>query len=199
VIAKPKHAQPTRNIALIGGRGSGKSSVAKRVALCNKHFILFSLDALIRYEAGGLTIPEIIDRDGWARFRELEWYVVQRVTGFKSGAVLDCGGGVMVDLDPMGEEIYSERKVAALREHTLVVYLWRDPELLREKVEADPNRPNLSDSSSFLEIMARRDPWYRQAADHVIDCSELSKGEIANRVVAWYYEHEKLGPPPTFD
>jgi shikimate kinase len=196
LITQPKHATPTRNIALVGGRGCGKSSVAKRLALCNKHFMLFSLDALIRYEAGGLSIPEIVERDGWARFRELEWYVVQRAAAFQSGAVLDCGGGVVVDLDPMGREMYSERKVGALREHTLIVYLWRGVEALQAKVENDPNRPSLSESESFREIIERRDPWYRQAADLVVDCTDLSKVEITNRVLAWYYDRLDLGEAP---
>ena len=182
------HPAPEGNLALIGGRGCGKSSVAKRLARRNRNFMLFSLDALIRYEADGKTIPEIVEREGWPGFREREYAVVRKLSAFESGALLDCGGGVVVDLDENGEEVFSKRKVDALRLHGRVVYLRRDPELLVRKVEGDPNRPSLSEKRSFLQVMERRDPWYRTAADLVIDCDELSKREIADRVLGWFLE-----------
>ena len=55
--ARTPHPELTRNLALIGGRGSGKSSVTKRLARRNRNFMLFSLDALIRYERGDTATP----------------------------------------------------------------------------------------------------------------------------------------------
>ena len=34
--------------------------------------------------------------------------------------------------------------------------------------------------------MARRDPWYRQAADVTLDCAGMSKHEIAKSVMSLY-------------
>jgi shikimate kinase len=152
--------------------------------------MLFSLDALIRYEAGGLTIPEIVEREGWPGFREREYAVVRKLSAFHSGALLDCGGGVVVDLDPAGEEVFSERKVEALRRDGLVVYLQRDPETVLEKISGDPNRPALSDTQSFLELMERRDPWYRAAADLVLDCTKLRKSEVAEEILEWFLANQ---------
>ncbi|MBW2667188.1 MAG: hypothetical protein JRE13_12930, partial [Deltaproteobacteria bacterium] len=59
----------TRNLVLMGGRGSGKSSISRRLARLNRGFMLFSLDDLIRYEAEGRGIPEIVDAEGWIGFR----------------------------------------------------------------------------------------------------------------------------------
>lgn len=182
------HPALPRNLALIGGRGCGKSSVSKRLARRNRHFMLFSLDALIRYERGGLGIPEIVAKEGWPGFRELEYEVVCRAAAFEGGALIDCGGGVVVDLDPEGNEIYSDRKVDALKRTSLVVYLTRDHEYLRGRVEDDANRPSLSQTEDFLSIMGRRDPWYRRAADCVIDCDDKSKPEITDEVLRWYYD-----------
>lgn len=185
-----EHPPLAWNLALIGGRGCGKSSISKRLARRNRHFMLFSLDALIRYEADGITIPEIVEREGWPGFRQREYEVVRRVSAFRSGALIDCGGGVVVDLDADGNEIFSARKVDALRRHARVVYLQKDPELLMEKVSRDPNRPALSDSHGFLELMARRDAWYRRAADLVLECGELAKSEIADRIMEWFLAHQ---------
>lgn len=171
---------------LIGGRGCGKSSIARRIKRINKRFTLFELDALIRYEAGGMTIPELVRDQGWRQFRELEYRVVKQVSAFPSGALVDCGGGVVVDLDQDGNEVFSERKVEALKRNGLVVYVQRDIDYLLDKIAGDADRPPLSDNASFTEIMARRDPWYRQAADLVIKGKRHSKQALAERILTWF-------------
>jgi shikimate kinase len=191
MASKTPHPELLRNLVLIGGRGCGKSSVARRILRRNRNFDLFCLDTLIRYEAGGLAIPAIVERDGWRGFRELEIRVVEKVSVFQREALLDCGGGVVVELDERDREIFSERKVAAIRRHGLVVYLQRDPEYLLGRIGEDPNRPELSNTHSFLELMERRDPWYRAAADLVLDCGTQSKDELVEDVLAWFYDHQQ--------
>jgi shikimate kinase len=187
MAARTPHPELTANLALVGGRGCGKSSVAKRIARRNRNFMLFSLDALVRYEAGGHSIPEIVAQGGWPRFREIELDVVRKVTRFPDSALLDCGGGVVVELDAAGREVFSESKVEALRASARVVYLRRDPEYLERRIGVDPNRPALSETESFREVIERRDPWYRRAAHLTLDCGDLSKSSITERVLAWFY------------
>jgi shikimate kinase len=194
---RTSHPELPKSLALIGGRGCGKSSIAKRLCRRNRNFMLFSLDALIRYEAGGQTIPEIVDDRGWEYFRDLEFGVVQKVARFEDSALLDCGGGVVVDLDESGHEVYSERKVEALRRNALVVYLRRDSEYLERRIGIDPNRPALSNEHSFRQIMARRDPWYRKAAHWTVECGDLSKAVLTDRVLAWFYEQTGVSGNPT--
>ncbi|MEE3328495.1 MAG: shikimate kinase [Myxococcota bacterium] len=190
--ARSPHPKLKYNLALIGGRGCGKSSVGKRLARTNRNFMLFSLDALIRYESQAASIPEIVEDRGWAGFRDLEFEVVEKVSAFSSGALIDCGGGVVVDLDKKGNEIFSKRKVSALKRHSLVVYLERDPDYLLSRIQDDANRPSLSESESFLEIMARRSPWYEQAADLILDCNEQEKSVLAEEILEWFYDRNGI-------
>jgi shikimate kinase len=186
-----EHPELKKNLVLVGGRGSGKSSLAKRLSRTNRHFMLFSLDALIRYEADGSTIPEIVAREGWAGFRARELAVVERVAAIEGGALIDCGGGVVVELDRDGRERYSARKVDALRRHGRVVYLHRSVDYLEDRSE-DEDRPTLSSDETFQQIMKRRDPWYRRAADHVVECGERSKSALAREILDWFYRELKI-------
>ena len=187
-----EHPELKKNLVLVGGRGSGKSSLAKRLARTNRHFMLFSLDALIRYEADGAKIPEIVAREGWAGFRARELAVVEKVAAIEGGALIDTGGGVVVELDRDGRERYSARKVDALRRHGRVVYLHRAIDYLERRSDEDENRPTLSGDETFRQIMKRRDPWYRRAADHVIECGERSKTALVREVLDWFYRDQKI-------
>jgi shikimate kinase len=189
-VARKEHEALHRNLVLIGGRGCGKSSVSKRIARSNRNFMLFSVDAMIRYEAGGISIPEIVERDGWAGFRELEYRVLEKLAAFECGALIDCGGGAVVELDAEGQEILSQRRLDALHRHGLVVYLRRDVDYLIDRISHDANRPPLSETRSFREVMARREPWYRAAAHLTIDCGERSKSEIVEEALAWFYAEQ---------
>jgi len=176
-------ASKKKNLVLIGGRGCGKSSICRRIQASDKRFKLFSLDELIPYEAEGASIPEIVEAQGWPAFRDIEYDTCRKVGAINEFALVDCGGGVVVDLDAEGTEYYSERKVDALKENGIVVYISRDVEYLIGRIEGDSNRPSLSATTSFKEIMDRREKWYRQAADHVIECRGMKKIEIARKIL----------------
>lgn len=197
MTARRPHPVVQQNLALIGGRGCGKSSIARNLARGNRNFTLLSLDVLIRYEMGGGRIPEIVEQEGWEGFRDVEFRVLQRAVAFERGALLDCGGGVVVDLDAAGREQLSERKLSLLREHCRVVYLRRDADFLEAQIGKDANRPRLSGEQSFRKIMARRDPWYIAAAHCVLECGERSRSEIAREVLADFAGCGGLGEATT--
>jgi len=186
VPVRNSHPALSRNLVLIGGRACGKSSIAKRLARTNRHFQLFSLDALIRYEAGGLSIEALVAREGWAGFRRREREVVRKVGALEGGALIDCGGGVVAELDDEGRERYSEAKVRELRRHGWLVYLERPLDYLEARIRADGSRPALGDES-FRAVMERRDPWYREAAHWVLDCGTRSKGQLAEQILERFY------------
>ena len=192
------------NLIVIGGRGCGKSSVCRRLAAADKRFKHMSLDDLIVYEAGGASIPAIVDERGWRGFRELEFEVcVKAGRAFDGFALIDAGGGVVTDLDENGEEVFSQRKVDALKaKGGVIVFLDRDVDYLIERIAGDSNRPDLNASKSFREIMERRLPWYKKAADFIVDgggndANErplVKKKRLASTIAAYYYAQSGVEP-----
>ena len=48
---------------------------------------------------------------------------LRKAAALREWALIDAGGGAVVDLLPNGEEVLSARKVAALRRNALVIYI----------------------------------------------------------------------------
>lgn len=171
------------NIIIIGMRGAGKSNVSRRLAVLTKRTVL-STDTLIEYENGGKTIAEIIvkSKGDWRVFRDMEFAVVKKIANM-DGVIVDCGGGVIVDLDKNGNEIYSKRKVDALKKGGVVVWLKGDIKTLVDKVKDKAERPNLDETKSAEEIMNRRLPFYEKAADFTLEIEDKKRPELAEMIV----------------
>ena len=179
-----------RHLALIGGRGCGKSLVTTRLAEQYPDFQRLDLDALIVAAAGGRPVAQIVAEEGWPGFRDLEYSVLETATDRSNKAFVDCGGGIVVDLDGEGREIYSERKAGILRSRCRVVYLRCNSDLLATRIEGDPNRPTLSSRESFHSLMERREDWYARTAHRVIEADALDGDELAAEIANWFFESD---------
>jgi len=84
------------NIFLIGYRCTGKTfvgiSLAKRLKLS-----FFDADSELVKEQG-MNISEIVNRQGWDVFREMEKAVIKRVCSFDD-YVVATGGGAVLDIE----------------------------------------------------------------------------------------------------
>ncbi len=170
------------NIVLIGMRGAGKSKVSRRLSLMTKRDVLSS-DLLIQYDNGGKSIPEIqAENNGdWRIFRDMEFATIEKITAL-DGNIIDCGGGVIVDVDEDGNEVYSARKVDLLRKNGRIIWLKGDIKRLAAKVKGDAKRPSLSETQSAEDVMRSRLPFYEKAADMVIDIEDKSRKMVAEIV-----------------
>ena len=118
------------NIVLIGYRGTGKSVISKILADI-LHCRCYSLDKEITQQAGKL-IPEIVEQEGWGRFREIERGVVQQVSSEVRNSIIDCGGGVVMD----------EHNVADLRRNGKVVLLTSSLEKIIQRIRSRLESPS---------------------------------------------------------
>jgi len=169
------------NIALIGARGVGKSTIAKLTSQ-NLDRPLFCMDELIQYEAHGETIESIVTNGGWAKFREIELYVLEKLSKCNH-SVIDCGGGVLVEapVEPSLEETFSERKYQKLHACAKIMYLRRPLEDLVDLVALDAHRPQLC--NDYKRLLSLRLPWYEKAADLSIDLLDKSPETLCQEII----------------
>jgi len=166
------------NIVLIGYRGTGKSVLSRLLAKQLKRE-RYGLDEWIVQEAGK-PVPEIVKLWGWGRFREIEREVVKKVSARARDSVIDCGGGVVLDM----------RNVADLKRYGRIVLLTAETEKILRRIGHDTNRPPLKEGLSFEEeqrqILADREPKYRAAADCVFDTTDITPQETAKTVLGHF-------------
>ncbi len=163
------------NIVLVGYRGTGKSAIAR--LLCRElDRNVFSLDGVLA-ERAGKSIPEIVREDGWERFRQMESDLVAEATNRETQAIIDCGGGVVLD----------DCNIQNLRRNGKIVWLTADLETVMKRIKADPNRPALKEGLSFEEeqkqVLEEREELYRACSDMKIDTSQGSPYKAVRRIV----------------
>ncbi|WP_081609325.1 shikimate kinase AroK [Zestomonas thermotolerans] len=148
-----------RNLILVGPMGAGKSTIGRLLA---KELKLPFKDSDKEIEQRtGADIPWIFDVEGEQGFREREHAVIAELCG-ADGLVLATGGGAVL----------REDNRRALRAGGRVIYLHTSVEQQIERTARDRNRPLLrtADPGKVLrDLMAVRDPLYREIADLVIE------------------------------
>ncbi|MBM4287853.1 MAG: shikimate kinase [Deltaproteobacteria bacterium] len=173
------------NVVLIGYRAVGKTTVGQMVAQgLGRSFV--DLDEVLVAEAGE-SISDLVSREGWPKFRHREKEIVRRFAS-KSGLVLATGGGVV--LDPENTEL--------LRSSGKLIWLRAAPATLRDRLSQNApeteSRPGLTDKGTLAEIdevLAAREPLYRDAADASLDVDTVSAAEAAERIIVLVQAWEK--------
>jgi shikimate kinase len=165
------------NLILIGYRGTGKSTIGRLLSeRLEMPYVCFDEEIVRR---AGLSIPEIVAAHSWEYFRDLESEVLEDCV-FRSGQVLDTGGGVVT----------RPRNVEALRRAGLVFLLRADLAEIVRRIGSTQDRPSLTGTKSFTEeveeVLAVRRPLYEAAADFVVDTSKLGAEEAAEEIAGLY-------------
>ena len=163
-----------RNLILIGPMGAGKSTIGRLLA---KELRLPFKDSDKEIEQRtGADIPWIFDVEGEQGFRDREQAMIEEICE-EDGVVLATGGGAV--LRPANRQ--------ALRAGGRVVYLHTSVEQQIERTARDRNRPLLrtADPGKVLrDLMAIRDPLYREIADIIIETDERPPRLVVQEILA---------------
>lgn len=162
------------NIVLIGYRGTGKSVVGRLLAeRLGMQYV--GMDARI-VEKAGMSIPEIVEKDGWERFRDLESEVAREVAGLDN-AVIDTGGGI----------IERPENIEVLKKNGKIFWLKASVETIVARIGGGSERPSLTGEKSFTEevseVLAGRMEKYRAAAAFEIDTEGKTPEAVGEEIM----------------
>jgi shikimate kinase len=161
-----------RNIFLVGPMGAGKSTVGRQLSRALKKQFIDSDKAI--EERTGASIALIFDLEGEAGFRRREQVVIEELTALDE-IVLATGGGAVL----------AEANRSNLMSRGFVVYLSAPLDLLIERTARDRLRPLLrttDPAARVAELLAERDPIYRQVADAVVHTDRRSARHVVKEI-----------------
>lgn len=163
-------------VFLIGFRAVGKTTIGKNLA-DRLGFTFVDTDTLI-CEKKGATVNAIVQAEGWDGFRRCEEEILQGLET-RSRCVIATGGGA----------ILHQQLWPVLKERGFVVWLTADPDVICQRIQADSvtddQRPSLTGRgvcAEIREILAVREPLYRQAADLIVDTGKQGIAEIIDEI-----------------
>lgn len=161
------------SIFLIGPMGAGKSTLGRYLGQqLGRPF--HDSDKVI-VDRTGADIPWIFDMEGEAGFRRREEDIIDELTQLP-GIVLATGGGAVL----------SAANRQALHERGRVFYLHTPVSVQLARTRHDRNRPLLQrpDPERVLaELMAMRDPLYREAAHHIVETASGNLRRVADQIL----------------
>lgn len=168
------------NLLLIGYRGTGKTSVGRRLG---ELLDMPVIDADVELERrAGRTIREIFSRDGEPVFRQLEAELLADLLA-SGHRILSLGGGVV--LKPENRALIknaSDRRVVWLNAGAPAIHA-----RLTTDATTSERRPALTNLNGLEEIetlLAAREPYYAECADYRIETEGKSVEQIATEIVS---------------
>lgn len=164
------------SIALIGFMATGKTTIGKALAIyLGEEYKFIETDQLIIQETGK-KIPSIFTEEGEEKFREYEIDVCKRVSKLNK-VVISCGGGVVLN----------KKNVESLKKNCHIVLLRATSKEIYERIKKNgkTSRPVISIKDSkreIKEILKFRKPYYKEAAEIIIDTSKKNIQNIVREI-----------------
>ncbi len=179
-------------IALIGPRGSGKSSVG-RVLARRLGWTFVDADGVLE-ERAGVSIRTLFATEGEASFRKRESAILAELCQLAEH-VIATGGGVI--LRPENRDL--------LRQTAWVVWLTADVETLSRRLSQDGStadrRPSLTGTApatapeEIAAVLGVREPLYRECACALVDTAGQSPEAIADVILNLNPSRLRLSQP----
>lgn len=157
-----------QGVALVGMRGSGKSTLGKLLADTRKVPFVRLTDVI--QDLAGMSTGELLELMGPGAYRRLERRALEAVIERHRVAVVEAGGGLVMEHDTFNRLMQSYR----------TVWMTASPDELMQRVRDQGDLRPMAGSDHALDelrlIMREREAYYAQA-DHSLDTSGKSVQE----------------------
>ena len=171
------------NIILIGFRGTGKTTIGKMLAQrLGKEFV--DADEYLEQKEGK-TVKDIFAEGGEKLFREIETQIIAELC-LSDNRVVATGGGA----------ILREENVRALKKSGIIILLEADTDTIYKRIHrnttTEQRRPSLTNRNAYEEIeylLEYRGPLYDRTADFVINTTNMSANDAANKIITFLRNH----------
>ena len=161
-------------IFLIGYRCTGKTTIGKILAK-GLNFDFVDTDKIIEQKTGS-NIRQIVEKQGWDRFRLLEKETILNTKNYEN-TVIATGGGIIIDPD----------NVQFIKNSGLSIWLDADIKTIIQRLKSDEktssSRPSLTNNNLVTEtkkLLNLRNPLYKKSAHVRIDTAIHNPNEIVN-------------------
>ena len=153
--------------------GAGKTTIGRQIAKAlGRDF--YDSDKEIEKRTGA-TIPLIFELEKEEGFRLRESAMIKELLSKDATIVLATGGGAVL----------SEKSRRFMSTHGFVIYLCAPLEQLVRRTARDKNRPLLQTKNprkTIEELLAKRDPLYREAADTVFETDGFTVRQAVSKL-----------------
>ena len=166
----------SESLILVGPMGAGKTTIGRLLAV-ELNLPFKDVDHLV-VESAGADIPWIFDVEGEEGFRRRETRVLKEVLSAEPAVIATGGGIVTVD---------ENRKL--LQKEKTVVLLYASVEQQFHRTSKDKNRPLLQQENPrqiLTDLMAIREPFYRDVADFVVETGKLRPRSAVESIIEYW-------------
>ncbi len=167
-----------RGLALVGYRGTGKSTVGRMLAEATGRPFFDADDEIVA--RAGRTIRAVFEESGESVFRDWEERVIHEITESHPNAILATGGGA----------ILREANRRRLQAFGFVAWLRAEPDELARRLEADAQtretRPSLTTAGTLneiIEVLEARTPLYQEAAHAAVDTKGIPPRDVVDLIL----------------
>jgi len=167
-----------KNLVLLGMMAVGKTTIARIVA--KKHKLNFIDIDLNIQKKNLMNISEIFKKKGENFFRmEEEKEALKSLK--KNNCVIALGGGAFIN-----KTIRKD-----ILKNAISIWMDIDIEKLDRRIKNNSKRPLLKkgNNKEKLRLIYKERKKIYELADYKIECSNLNKMEIANKIIALYEKH----------
>lgn len=173
---EPWMSEPKNKVILTGYRATGKSTVGRLLAARLGLDFIDMDDSIAAQE--GCSIRQIVARQGWNHFRDLERDLLATLIN-RNSVVISAGGGA----------ILHQETWRRLKKTGLVVWLTADIDTICRRLLEDDNsdsqRPSLTDSDICAEVafmLAEREPLYKEGSHLAVNTVGRSTEQIVHSI-----------------